>query len=166
MKKYKTSFVQTKENINLINYIKFLANNSSIGYLTYDDYFYAGLEGILKSEKYFDPTRNIKYTTFAKRVIFNEIASLINHCKRTPVQYNDELTFCQDLISYDPTNEYDSKILLANIQHKFTPREKKVIVYLLQGYKIKDVCKLTNLKYKTVDNIMQSIKRKIKNSEK
>lgn len=164
MNKFKVLIKNEQDRDGILSYINFLANNAGFGYLKMEDYYYAGLEAIIKCEKYFDKSRKIKYSTFAKRVIFNEIASLINHSRRSMVLYNDHLEFAQDMKSYDPTNDYDAKILMVNLQPNFTSREKKVISYLVQGYKISEIEQQTNFSYKTVDNIMQSIKKKITNS--
>lgn len=66
------------------------------------------------------------------------------------------------MLHYNPTSAYDAKILLKNLEKNFTNREKQVLKLLLHGYRIKEISKKLKLDYKTVDNTMQSIKRKIK----
>lgn len=149
----------------LVNYMMFLISQIPNNEFDKDDLIFIGMEAIIKAEKNFDPNRNVLFTTYAKKIIFNDFALLTNKQKREKDIFKEENQVLYESIrSYDPTSEYDSNILLSNIYEKFTIKEDKVIQLLLKGCRISDITEQTAYTYKEVDNAMQSIKRKIKNS--
>lgn len=144
----------------LFDYISFLARNTKETDVNFDDFFFTGLESILKAEKTFKPEYNVPFVYYARKIIKNDLASLVVKSKRNKVETHS--TFEEPILRYDPTSEYDANILFTNVFTTFNAFEKKVIYLLLGGYTIGEIAEKTQSKYKKVDNAMQSIKRKIR----
>lgn len=126
--------------------IKTFAVNSRV---SRQDYIQAGLMGLLKAIRKFDPTKS-QLQTFAWPIIRNELINTYNKAWR-----NMEPT-----IEVEPTYSISTNIL--DELPKLTDIEMLVIKYKLEGYTIKEIAGYTDITQKDIKSILNNIYIKIK----
>lgn len=109
----------------------------------------------------FDPSKNIKWTTYAYKNVYLFI-------KRTHKKecLKDNMEIGDDVVNIDTTAdpvEYDENILLVqNIFDLCTPYEKKILQLKMEGYKHGEISVILHCSISKINNYMQSIKEKTK----
>lgn len=127
----------------------------------------------------YNDSKNANFGTFAKLCIERRIANYIRSFRR------DKNKVLSEAISYDleednsmdkfladrslepltvVTNLEDDKLLVEQINKDLTKLEQEVFHLKLKGYDYKEIAKRLNKSPKAVDNTIQRIKVKIKNS--
>ncbi len=141
-----------------------------------DDLIQAGMIGVFLAVKSYNG--NGPFYPYVYRGIKNHIITLIrksNQKKHAPL-YNyislssqDDGDIVKSNIAMDekfePEREYINKEaereLKEKIKKTLSSYENQILSLYLQGYSYEDICKKTNKNYKSIDNALQRIKKKI-----
>lgn len=141
------------------------------------DILQEGRIGLLKALQSFDDTKECKFETFAILCIKRNIITAIKkqntskfYCLNESKPYEDlELLYTHKSLttSITPENIFFMKELQQNIIHLvknfFSPLEKTVFSYFVQGYSYKEISLKLKCSPKKIDNTIQRVKVKIKN---
>lgn len=119
----------------------------------------------------FDPTKNIKWTTYAYKSIFLYIKRTHGKEMKKRSLFADEDVF--DIIRTEPLiqpkdeqNEMvESSYRLNSIKAVCSAEERRVIDLKLQGYKVVEISALMKCSTSKINGCMQSIKEKVKEIE-
>lgn len=117
----------------------------------------------------FDPSKNIKWTTFAYKNVYLFIKRKNRKDKlKASYQVQEDVMF--DIMgSYDVVEVNESVMLVRQIYSTCTPIEKKILLLKLKQYRIKEISATIGYSQSTINNCLRSIKekaRKIKEGEK
>ena len=110
----------------------------------------------------FDPSKNIKWTTYAYRNVFLYIKR-IHHkqVKKNSMLVCDDLVFPQKTIT-KPIELNESSFLLDEIKEKCTPKEREIIELKLLGYRSMEIGAIMGYSQSSINAYMQLIKEKAK----
>lgn len=134
-----------------------------------DDLCQEGLMGLLRAAESFDPSRGVKFSTFAEVCIVNRMKSLLTKGYKSPetVEDIDALSDARSLHESETPEsiylykEYFSQ-LLSDIDAVLSDSEKRVFSLCVQGLSYRDTAKKLGIAEKSVDNAMQRARRKIR----
>ena len=141
-----------------------------------DDVIQEGMIGIFKAIKSFDEERDASFRTYVETCIKGQIFNAIkgaNRLKHQPlnesISIDEEGTDRLDQIiiqgaDADPEERLILKELLELImgdKKGFSKMESEVLDLMIEGHDINEISKLLDKPYKSIDNTMQRIKRKL-----
>ncbi len=160
---------------------KYLKYGKKLG-LEYSDLFQEGMLGLSEAIKTYDDSKNAQFKTFSNLCIERQIFSLLKKASRKKHsllnesislddKINDDDNTLLDLIVEKGTNpsdmmEYTEKKneLYDFIEKTLTPLEKEVFDLKINGFDYKEISRLLNKSYKSIDSAIQRIRTKIKNN--
>lgn len=142
------------DNLKLI--IKIISKHHS--YADFDDYVNQGVLAFIKAIEKFDPTKGVKLTTYAYRVVRNELLdySMKNRVVASPVsrkvQTSAHFVGDDDWI-FDAISSHEASVekeildedLMRKLKSRLNAKEWKALKLLQDGYKIFEVKKATGL---------------------
>ena len=147
-----------------------------------DDLYQEGMVGLVDSVKAYNKDFNVPFRFFAKVCVERQIQSLIRKYyglsyslihKSVPlhavVSEDENLTLidtiaCPDSLG-DPVKTFYFNQMQANIEaalHSLDDLHQKIARYRLSGYTYNEIAERCDCSYKTVDNALQKIKKKLK----
>ena len=104
----------------------------------------------------FDPSKNIKWTTFAYKNVYLYIKRTYKkEHKRTQYECDDDLMLIEE-----PIEPKQDIFIVEDIMALFTPNEKKILMLKLQGYKYGEISIKLHCSISKINNYMQSIRAK------
>lgn len=148
-----------------------------------DDFIQEGTLGILKAIKYFDNSKNVKFSSFVRLCIKSSLISFVKkysskkhdiltntiYCRKfTDKEVIYELTIEEVYVSYKDNPERvlfikelfkEIKIFLKNELNIF---EQEILILLSKGYSYREICILLKKEPKKIDNTIQKIRQKLK----
>lgn len=100
-----------------------------------DDLVSVGLNTLLKVRKKFDPSKNVKFTTYARREIRYDMKDELRKMSwfaRNPknyqmIKFSDCLNYEADFDIEDSLIESESNVLFEGYLDVLTPREKEIV---------------------------------------
>jgi len=131
-----------------------------------DDLRQEGLLGLLSAIASFDPSRGVKFSTFAETCIVNRMFSFLSKARKTSSESLDDAI--KEQLSEDETPEsiYINKEFYSEffkyIASVLSEKELKVFNMCIQGSSYKEVAEKLGMSVKAVDNAMQRARRKIR----
>ncbi len=135
-----------------------------------EDVYQEGFLGLIKAAKTFDAGkgnfRSYAYTCVNSAVVtaVRKYSRLKNKALNDGVPLSDYTEFADD--SFDPEAMYiegeNRRELTGNIFGELTPLERKVLSLYLKGLSYSEICLATGKPFKSVDNALQRIKKKLK----
>lgn len=137
-----------------------------------EDLFSIGILGLVKATVNFDSGKGIKFSTFATRVIQNEILMTFRKKRITSLLYFDELfdlgdgdkVALSDVIAdkQDYENEVILKISVENMIAKLSDRESRILhLYANECMTQAEIAKLTGLSQSYISRILREIQKKL-----
>lgn len=106
----------------------------------------------------YDPTKGIKWTTFAYKNVFLYIKRIYKKdCKKIQNECNDYSMIT--MITEEPKQD---TLFTKDIMDLCTIDERNVLMLKLRGYKHKEIGTILHCSISKINNYMQSIKSKIK----
>lgn len=117
----------------------------------------------------FDPTKDIKWTTYAYKSVFLYIKR--THCKemkkRSMFVDDDIFSPNKQMVQYiqEPPTIDDTAYRLENIRAVCNEEENRVLDLKLQGYKVVEISALMKCSPSKINGCMQSIKQKARELE-
>lgn len=104
----------------------------------------------------FDPSKNIKWTTFAYKNVYLYIKRTYKkEHKRTQYECDDDLMLIEE-----PIEPKQDIFIVEDIMALFTPNEKKILMLKLQGYKYGEISIKLHCSISKINNYMRSIRAK------
>ncbi len=166
------------------NIVKIEANKyyKKIPYMgiSYEDIYQAGLYGLEMAIRYFDEKTNTLFYTFASTFIKREILTFIKNCSRnkhnilsqsvsldTPIGDDVVLEELIPSLGNSIDDYYDSykNRAILDLKYELPSFQAQVYELKLNHFSNKEIAILLDVPYKTVDNSITSIKRKLRNSK-
>ncbi len=159
--------------------IKNIVNSKSKNVLGFDmeDAMQEGRVGFLKAINSFDKNRNAKFSTFAKKVVENEILSYIRNVTSKTNSLNiygvslDNIDENMEDTSFQAIDEKspETKILeeeqlnklLSDIKENLSDLENTILNLKLDGFSYAEIASYVNKTQKSIDNAMSRIKTKL-----
>lgn len=139
-----------------------------------EDFFQEGALGLFCAVKSFDIGNNASFYTYAGICIENRLISAFKSasCKKHLPLDNylplNQLSHLEAMGEIDPEEKYIELESLKNLNNLFleilSEKEYNVLNLYLQGYSYSKIAQSLKISQKSVDNAVQRIKRKIKNS--
>lgn len=152
--------------------------------LDYNDLMQEGLIGLNSAINSFKEEKNVMFYTFANVCIERSINNAIRNASRDKHKnlnnsisldyikeesndslYNEIVNTKDEVLDNILVNEYKSDIYKF-VEINCSKLEQEIFNLKIQGYKIKEICEITNKSSKTIDNAVQRLKIKIKNNIK
>ncbi len=166
---------------NLINLKvkKYLTQAKKVG-LDYNDLFQEGMLGLSDAINSYKDMKNTKFSSFANLCIDRQLYTALAKAGRKKHSLLNE-SFSLDFVSEeddkplmnflfnktdDPSIKFDNKEskkqLMMFLKNNLTNLEKEVLVLRIKGYEYKEISKILNKSYKSIDSALQRIRNKIK----
>lgn len=150
-----------------------------------DDLIQEGMIGLYKAIKIYEPEKNHNFSAFASMCIQRSMLNAVKNANRIknsplnsyiPIKYFDGSSVSDEenvlkLVIVDDTsdieqnilNKEENAILLSRVKETLTCLEFEVFVKrCLNNESYSDISKSVNLPVKKIDNMLQSIKKKLK----
>ncbi len=127
------------------------------------------LMGLWKACEKFDPNKGYAFSTFAARVILNQMRMFLrDERKRNKIRYVDNITYFEgeqfDVIDSIP-DKYEGEVSLSfcfkELSEKLNEREIKVLQMKIKGYNQIEIAKKLNTSQPTVARCLQRIVSKL-----
>lgn len=146
-----------------------------------EDLYQEGTVGLFKAFRDFDPSKKVKFSTFASVCIMRQQSKAIessNRMKHFPLNNYLSIYEASDehlaLIDTLESDEYDDpeklflaidryKEVMAEIHKLLSPLENKVLDLYLKGLDYASIAKELDKTEKSVDNALQRLRKKIEN---
>ena len=157
-----------------IKMLPFCKNNG----LEKSDLIQEGMIGLNHAIERYQEKEDVLFYTYAKKCIERKIISVViasnrnkNKILNESISYDDDENLLLKFIkSQTPSPEEEilnlelEEDLLIKIKSVLTDLEEQVFSLLISGFKNKEIADILDKDYKSIDNAIQRIKNKIKNS--
>ena len=141
-----------------------------------DDLQQEGMIGLLRAIRSYRAEREASFSTFAELCIRHRLYSalrtansdkhsVLNHSVSMDTPVFDGSFFSPDYVSGNPEDlvidHERADAFYAAIQKRLSDFESKVLRFYLDGYSCREISEITGREYKSVDNAVQRLRRKI-----
>ena len=134
-----------------------------------DDLSQEAMISLMRAIESFDPSRGVKFSTYAETCIVNRMKTVCTQKKSAPKISGslDDMSEC-DAVSVEETPEsiYLYKELLSELRESvgtvLSPAESRTLQLCMQGLSYRSVAEKLCVSEKAVDNAMQRARRKLK----
>lgn len=142
-----------------------------------DDVIQEGMIGIFKAIKSFDEERDASFRTHVETCIKGQIFNAIKRANRLKHQpLNDSISIDEDeenkldqIIVQGGQADPEERLILKELlellmdgkKERFSKMESQVLDLMIEGHDIKEIAKMLDKPYKSIDNTMQRIKKKV-----
>jgi RNA polymerase sporulation-specific sigma factor len=158
---------------------KYISYAKKMG-LEYNDLFQEGMVGLSKAIKSYSEQKDTIFSTFANLCIDRQIFSALAKARRKKHEFLNEslsldfvidddgktLLDCLFDSGSDPSlkleNDEKRKALYENLDNELTSLEKSVFDLKVAGFEYKEISKILNKSYKSIDSTLQRIRIKVK----
>lgn len=154
------------------------ARYSFVG-LEQDDFVQEGLIGLFTAVKNYDAGRSASFRTYANLCIYSRMVSCLNDLlSKKHLPLNDYLpidslnTSHQEILSQgesDPLEMYlrreEAQIRQEKIKTLLSGLEQETLTLYLSGHSYEEMAKLLHCTTKAVDNALQRVRRKLRDSQ-
>ncbi|MGL5413953.1 sigma-70 family RNA polymerase sigma factor [Cetobacterium sp.] len=148
-----------------------------------DDFIQEGSLGILKAIKYFNNSKNVKFSSFVRLCVKSELISFVKKHSSKRHDILTDIIYCRKFtdkeVAYDSIIEevYSSdrdnpeRILFIKelfkeikifLKKELSTFEQEILILLSRGYSYKEICTLLKKEPKKIDNTIQRIRQKLK----
>lgn len=150
--------------------VRAMARSLFLAGADYEDLVQEGMIGLLAAIKTYDPSRDVKFQTYAVRCVKNKMLSAVRFTTRA--KRNNGLVFvslneaelseeaCSDPEDMFITRERWNEIS-EMLKVELSKLENQIITLYLDGLSYRDISETTSRDYKSVDNAIQRIRRKL-----
>ena len=157
-----------------VKMLSFCKNNG----LEKNDLIQEGMIGLNHAIERYQEKEDVLFYTYAKKCIERKIISVViasnrnkNRILNESISYDDDENLLLKFIkSQTPSPEEEilnlelEEDLLMKIKSVLTDLEEQVFSLLISGFKYKEIAQILDKDYKSIDNAIQRIKTKIKNT--
>ena len=146
-----------------------------------DEYVSEGFEGLIFAANTFDASKGFAFTTYAYRCILNKMFMYQRHVRAKysldtsindvafvsnngdALSYEDMLESEDEFVKIEERETIDELFKSMEIAYKsFNDNERKIIKYMLEGHKQREISELTGLSQPQVSRYLKKMKSKIK----
>lgn len=144
-------------------------------HLPYDDYYGVVAYGLCKAAKTFDPTRGILFTTYAIRLMLNEInmeRRREHNYKRVEatvslsdaIEDTDRLTI-QDMIPDNTVDLFSETVAscMLDLIEQLEGRDRQIVLLAIQGYTQSQIAQQVHIAQSYVSRILRRVYNDIQN---
>lgn len=150
----------------------------------FDDLLQEGMIGLYKAISVYDPQKNNNFSAFASLCIHRQLQNAVKNANRKknsplnaylPIKYYDGSTSSDDdhllkLVIVDDNSNIEQNyidnelnlIMMSKVKEMLTKEQFDVLKQFLSGDSYAAIAQKSNLTQKQVDNMLQSIKRKLR----
>lgn len=150
----------------------------------FDDLLQEGMIGLYKAINVYDETKNHSFSAFASLCIHRQLQNAVKNANRKknnplnsylPIKYYDGSSSSDEdrilkLVIVDDNSDIEQNyidkelntIVISKVKDMLTSEQFKVLRLFLNGESYSEISKQTNLTTKQVDNMLQTIKKKLK----
>lgn len=139
--------------------VRVLARKFACKQLDEEDLYQEGMLAYIKAESTFDPKRDVKFETYASRVITNRFIDLLRKQGENILELQEENT-TGDFNLDDQVNLIEIKKIL---HEKINDLDRAIFNSYIEGFSYEEISKIFELPRKKIDNIVQKVKRIFKN---
>ena len=137
---------------------RILARKFANSHLDEEDLFQEGMIAYIRAEQTFDPARDIKFETYASRVIKNRFIDIIRRQPDNDAVFDDDKT-TSDFSLDDEVNLLEIKKIVANHVDEI---ERAIFNSYIEGFSYEEMGKIFDMPRKRIDNVVQKVKKIIK----
>lgn len=148
-----------------------------------DDFVQEWNLGFLKAIKYFNDSKNVKFSSFVRLCVKSELISFVKKysSKRHDIltdiiycrKFTDKETVYDSIIEevYSSDKDNSERILFIKellkemkiiLKKELSVFEQEILILLSRGYSYKEICTLLKKEPKKIDNTIQRIRQKLK----
>ena len=150
----------------------------------FDDLIQEGMIGLYKAINVYDPNKNHNYSAFASLCIHRQLQNAVKNANRKknsplnsylPIEYYGGVKTDADdsfskLIIVDDNSDFEKQfidnemnaIMISKVKNILTVVQFKLLKMFLNGESYINMAKALNISTKQVDNMLQSIKKKLR----
>jgi len=151
------------------NLVKIISQSFKSSDLTEQDLFQEGLIALSKAVKTFDKNQNIKFETYASRVIKNRLIDVTRHGKANPENRRQaEARLSGEQVTTGHTTEdlWDiiekSKEIKTVLERECTQIERAIFNSHARGHSYEEIKAIFGISHKKIDNTVQKVRNKIR----
>ncbi|MCX7820096.1 MAG: sigma-70 family RNA polymerase sigma factor [Brevinematales bacterium] len=145
--------------------VKNIVKNYQINSLEREDLIQEGMIGLFKAIETFDEKMKVKFSTYAKKCIENQIKNALNVLwKHKKAELSSEEKLDELIEINDPeikTIEDEAERNIQRYIENFETIERLVIEKFIDGKKYKEIAEELNISVKKVDNILSKVRKKL-----
>lgn len=123
-----------------------------------EDLFQEGMLAFMRAEMTFNAAAGVKFETYASRVITNRFIDLARKSRKNTT-FNEETAAPND-------TDFDDAVKLIEIKKVLHDRmnelDRAIFNSYIEGFSYEEISKIFELPRKKIDNIVQKVKRVIK----
>ena len=138
--------------------VRILARKFATSQIHEEDLYQEGMLALIKAEMTYKPESGVKLETYASRVITNRFIDLMRKQTDKPDELNED-TQSGDFNLDDEVNLLEIKKIL---REQINDIERAVFNSYVEGFSYEEIGAIFELPRKKIDNIVQKVKRKIK----
>lgn len=148
-----------------------------------DDFIQEGSLGILKAIKYYDGSKNVKFSSFVRLCVKSDLISFVkkHSSKRHDIltdiiycrKFTDKEVMHDSIIEevYSSDKDNPERALLTKelykeikifLKKELSVFEQEILILLSKGYSYREICILLKKEPKKIDNTIQRIRQKLK----
>ena len=142
--------------------VKAKASAMRVDFTEREDMMQEGFLGLISAVRAFNPQKNVSFSTYANRCIYNKMVSALP--KKESQSLDEETIFEPD--NNTPESIFFSKFLSEEISRimseNFSDKERKVFRLFLKGESYETIANSLGVSQKTVDNALQRVRKKLR----
>ena len=142
--------------------VKAKASAMRVDFSEREDMMQEGFLGLISAVRAFNPERNVSFSTYANRCIFNKMISALPK-KETKI-FDEQSDSEPD--NNTPESIFFSKLLSEEVSRimneNFSDKERKVFKLFLKGKSYESIAKTMGVSPKAVDNALQRVRKKLR----
>ena len=138
--------------------VRILARKFSCPQIPEEDLVQEGMLAYFKAQSTFDPLRDVKFDTYASRVITNRFIDILRKGPDVHAVLDEDTT--TGVLTFD--DEINLLEIKKILQTHVTELERAIFNSYIEGFSYEEMGKIFELPRKKIDNIVQKVKRTIK----
>lgn len=142
--------------------VKSKASSMRVDFTEREDMMQEGFLGLISAVRAFNPEKNVSFSTYANRCIFNKMVSALP--KRENEVFDEQSDDEPD--NNTPESIFFSKLLSEEVsrimKENFSDKERKVFKLFLKGESYENIAKTMGVSPKAVDNALQRVRKKLR----
>ena len=142
--------------------VKSKASSMRVDFTEREDMMQEGFLGLISAVRAFNPEKNVSFSTYANRCIFNKMVSALP--KRENEVFDQQSDDEPD--NNTPESIFFSKLLSEEVsrimKENFSDKERRVFRLFLKGESYENIAKTMGVSPKAVDNALQRVRKKLR----
>ncbi|MGL4865046.1 MAG: sigma-70 family RNA polymerase sigma factor [Cetobacterium sp.] len=148
-----------------------------------DDFIQEGSLGILKAIKYFNDSKNVKFSSFVRLCVKSELISFVKKHSSKRHDILTDIIYCRKFTDkelvydsiieevYSSDKDNPERILFIKelfkemkifLKKELSVFEQEILILLSKGYSYREICTLLKKEPKKIDNTIQRIRQNLK----